>query len=242
MTQPFVRKLAAVAVMLVPAGAALVAQPAAAQHAQYRVAQVEHGQIVRMSLYSNAGLRPGATLRVHAFATPGARWINATIGDARLRLDEQRPGEYVGSYTIRPGDDIDPRDLVKIRAGWGEGPVVAEFTMPPSFQALAAPAAPRAEVESVSITPRDDVRPGDVVRLRVEGTPGADVRAEIPGIIRDLPLREVRPGVYVGRYTVRRGDDPDAFDDARVVLRSGNDRVVMRVDERQQRYGYGYGR
>ena len=86
------------------------------------------------------------------------------------------------------------------------------------------------------------MRPGDVVRLRVEGTPRADVRAEIPGVVRDLPLREVRPGVYAGQYTVRRGDDLRAFDDARVVLRSGNDRVVMRVDERQQRYGYGYGR
>lgn len=242
MRAPFIRKLAAVAVMLAGAGAALVAQPVAAQHPQYRVAQAEDGRIVRMSLFSDAGLRPGATLRLHVFATPGARWVNARLGDVRMRLAEQRPGEYFGTHRILPGEHIDASELVRIRAGWGEGPVAADFTYPSSFQALAVPAAPRAVVESVEMSPRDGFGAGDVLRFRVEGTPGAEVRAEVPGVVRELPLREVRPGVYVGRYTIRRGDDPDAFDDARVVLRSGRDRVVVRVDEPGQRYGYGYGR
>lgn len=242
MTRQFVRKLAAVAMMLAPAGAALVALPAAAGHPQYRYAQEDRGQIARMSLYSNAGLRPGATLRVHVFATPGARWASATLGESRVRLVERRPGEYVGAHLIRHGERIDPSGLVRIRAGWGDGPVFAEFTYPPSFQALASPAWAAPEVERVAMWPREDVDVGDVLRFRVEGTAGADVRVNVPGVVWGLALREVRPGVYMGRYRIRHDDDLDALDDARVVMRSGNQRIVVRVDEPRERYGYGYGR
>jgi hypothetical protein len=143
MAGPFLRKLAAVTVMLAPLGTALVAQPVAAEHNHPRIAEIEQGQISRMQLYSNAGLRPGATLRLHVQATPGARWANATLGDVRMRLVEQRPGEYLGIHRIRPGEDIDPSLLVMIRAGWGEGPVAADFTFPTSFQTMAGGAGPR---------------------------------------------------------------------------------------------------
>lgn len=49
-------------------------------------------------------------------------------------------------------------------------------------------------------------------------------------------------GVCVGRYTIRVDDDLDAFDDARVVMRSGNQRKVVRIGESEEQYGYGYGR
>ena len=242
MARLFIHKLAAVAVMLAPAGAALVAQPAAAQHPQYRHAPSDVGQIARMSLYSDAGLRPGATLRVHVFATPGARRASATLGDSRIRLVEQRPGEYFGTHVVRAGERIDPSHVVTILADWGDRPVAAEFTYPSSFRALASAVQPGPAVERVSMLPREDLRTGDVLRFRVEGTPGADVRVNVPGVLRGLQLQETRPGVYVGRYTIQRDDDPDAFADARVVLRRGNDRVTVRVEEVQDRYGSGYGR
>ena len=53
MKRHFMRKAAAVALLLGPMGAALVSQPAAAQHFQYQVAQAERGQISNMSLNSN---------------------------------------------------------------------------------------------------------------------------------------------------------------------------------------------
>lgn len=241
MAPSFIRKFAATAVLIAPLGVAMIAQPAAAQHAQYRVAQVEQERIVNMTLFSNAGLRPGATLRVHVYATPGARWASATLGEARVRLVEQKRGEYYGTYTIRPGDEIDPRDTMTVRAGWGHGPVTASFDYPPSFQALAAPAHTAPAVERFSMVAPDGLEPGEVVRFRLEGTPRAQVAVSVPGVVRGIPLREVRPGLYVGRYTVRRNDDLDAFDGARAVLRSGNEQVVARVGGRPESYGYGYG-
>jgi hypothetical protein len=47
--------------------------------------------------------------------------------------------------------------------------------------------------------------------------------------------------VYVGSYTIRRSDDTDSFDEARAVLRSGNQRVEVNANE-SQHLGYGYGR
>jgi hypothetical protein len=234
------RSVTAAAMLLVPMGAALVAQPAAAQYVQ------QQGRITNMSINSSAGVNPGATLRVQVYATPGAEWMSVALGDSgvRVRMREQARGEYVGSHVVRRGERIDPRQRMMVRAGWGEGPVTLSFNYPPSFQALAmgaGPATGNAVVESFAMTPAGRIEPGETLRFRLEGTPGARASVNIPDVIRALPLREVRPGVYVGRYTVRQGDDPRAFSDARAVLRSGNQRVSAQLDA-GGRYGYGYGR
>ena len=52
-----------------------------------------------------------------------------------------------------------------------------------------------------------------------------------------IPLREVKPGLYVGEYTVRRRDDPDAFRDAQAMLRNGDQRVTVSLGERDHDRG-----
>jgi hypothetical protein len=246
--KPVFRKHVAAAMMLLaPLGAAvLVAQPAAAQNYQYRVAEPEQGRITSMTLNSDGGLRPGATLRVQVAASPEARWANVQLGNSgvRIPLREVSPGEYVGTHVIRRGERIDPTQLMTARAGWGEGPVQLAFNFPPSFQALAmgaAPAPASVVVNSFTMTPTEELEPGQVVRFRLEGTPRARAFVTIPDVAQSVPLREVRPGVYVGSYTIRRSDDTDSFDEARAVLRSGNQRVEVNANE-SQHLGYGYGR
>ena len=72
---------AAAMLVLAPLGAALVAQPAAAQVYTARVAHSDQGRINNLSLNSDGGLRPGATLRVQVYGTPGARWATVALGD-----------------------------------------------------------------------------------------------------------------------------------------------------------------
>jgi hypothetical protein len=240
--KPTVRKHVAAALMLLaPLGATLVAQPAAAQYApQYRVAQVAPGRIGNLSLNSDGGLSPGATLRLQAYGTPDARWATVNLGNGgvKVALRERAPGEYVGTHVIRRGERIDPRQSMTVRAGWGEGPVAVAFDFPPSFQSLAMGAGPAtATLSAFSMSPSDDLAPGQVLHFRVEGTPHARASVEVPDVVRNLPLNEVRPGVYVGRYTIRRRDDPGAFRDARAVLRSGNQRIVAHVNAREH-YGF----
>ena len=231
------RKNAVAALMVIaPLGAVLVAQPAAAQYTA-RVAQTQ-GQIRNMSLNSDGGLRPGATLRVEVHATPGARWANASLGDnVRVPLRERAPGEYVGTHVIRRSEHIDPTRLMTIRAGWGGGPVQLAFNYPASFQALAMGAAPMsAEVNSFAMWPRDrdELDRGSVVHFRVQGTPNARVAVNVPDTVRWLPLTETRPGQYVGEYRIRGRDDPDAFRNAHAILRSGDQRVTVSLGDRDR--------
>ena len=79
------KHVATAAMLLAPLGAALVAQPAAAQsHRHYRVA--DQGRVTNMSVNSNAGLAPGATLRLQVYATPGARWASVALGGSGVRV------------------------------------------------------------------------------------------------------------------------------------------------------------
>lgn len=239
------RKNAAAAMLvLAPLGAVMVAQPALADNFQYHVApdqhpvaQTDQGVVRNMTLNSDSGLSPGATLRVEVHATPNARWANVNLGDdVRVPLRERAPGEYIGTHVIRRGERIDPDRLMTVHAGWGEGPVTLAFNYPPSFRSLAmgsAPATSNAQVNSFGMNPSDaDFDPGSVVRFRLVGTPRAHAWVDIPDVARRLPLREVRPGVYVGSYTVRRGDDSDSFGHARAVLQNGDQRVVIGANDR----------
>lgn len=228
-------RLAAAAMLLAPFGAALVAQPAAAQTHTYRVADAPDGRIRNMTLNSDGGLRPGATLRVQVRATPGARWANITLGDGvRVPLRERAPGEYVGSYVVRRGDRLDPTRLMRVNARWGDAPVSLAFNYPTAFRTQAMGNAPAAiaEVNSFGMWPRDVDRlePGREVRFRMQGTPGARAWVAIPGVERGLQLDERRPGEYVGSYTIRQRDDVDAFRDAVGVLRNGGQRVAIHLD------------
>ena len=226
-------KVSAAVFLLAPLGIATVSLPAAAQ--QYRVAPSRQGTIAGLTVDSDSGLQPGSTLRIAVRATPGARWAALSLSDdVKVPLRERAPGEYVGSYVIRRGDRIDPTRQMMLRAGWGEGPVVAAYNYPAAFQSRAMGAAPAsAMVNNFAMWPRSErLDPGRVVHFRVEGTPNARAAVRVPGVVNWLPLREERPGLYVGSYLVRQSDDLDAFDDATAVLRVGDQRVMAHVDER----------
>ena len=228
-------KVATAVLLLAPLVVATVAQPAAAQQPQYRVAESRQGTINGMTIDSDSGLRPGSTLRISVRATPGARWANLALSDdVRVPLRERAPGEYVGTYVIRQRDRIDPTSQMMLRAGWGEGPVAVAYNYPPAFRTQAmgnAPATANAEVSNFAMWPRGDrMEPGRVVHFRVEGTPNARAAVRVPGVIDRLDLREERPGMYVGSYTIRRQDDINAFADAAAVLRTGDQRVVAHLD------------
>jgi hypothetical protein len=58
----------------------------------------------------------------------------------------------------------------------------------------------------VELPPRP-LRAGDRIGVRVTATPGCEAEASLPPREELRALREVRPGIYEGGYTVRPGDD-----------------------------------
>ena len=238
------RSTALAALLLAPVAATLVVQPAHAAPARVAAATP---QVTNMSLNSDAGLTPGATLRMQVQATPNARRATLTLGDGgpTVQLRQQSPGTYSGSYVVRRSDRIDPTTLMTARATFRDRTYSRQFNFPPSFQALAtmgAAPAPSPTIERFVMRPMGRLEPGRELRFRLVGAPGGDAWMDIPGVIRGVDLTEVRPGVYEGTYTVRRRDDLDAFRGAVATLRNGNQRATARVDVRGEDREVGAGR
>lgn len=144
------------AMLLAPLAGAFVAEPVAAQQ---RAAQPS---IRNMSLNSDAGLSPGATLRVQVYASPNAKRGSVTLGESgvSIPLRQQSPGNYTGSYVVRRADRIDPMQLMTARLTYGQRSYSRQFNFPPAFQALSMGNAPAANRQA-----RRDERPPQITDL-----------------------------------------------------------------------------
>lgn len=86
--------------------------------------------------------------------------------------------------------------------------------------AIAQPAAP--EVRSLDISADAGLEPGSRLGFRLVGTPRVQGSVRIRGVRESIPLREVSPGTYVGRYTLKRTDRIGPDSEVRAMLRRGN--------------------
>ncbi|MCG2591538.1 hypothetical protein LZ009_01920 [Ramlibacter sp. XY19] len=108
----------------------------------------------------------------------------------------------------------------------------AVVATPPAHAQPARAEFARPAIERFVLNTHGRIEPGKELRFRLRGVPGAQATVDIPGVMRGIAMTETRPGVYEADYTVRRRDDPRAFERATAVLRVGNQRVMARVDVR----------
>jgi hypothetical protein len=90
----------------------------------------------------------------------------------------------------------------------------------------------------------DDLKPGEQVRFRLVGAPGARAWLNVPGLLRGAPMAEVRPGVYLADYVIRWRDNPSSFERAVATLQRGGQRMTAQgaLRDREDGPGYGHGR
>ena len=85
---------------------------------------------------ADAALATGSTLDVKVRGTPHGRASVLLPGGAGpLVLREADPGIYVGTYTVRDGDRIDPDGAIRTSVAAGARTTIARFRFPPSFRA-----------------------------------------------------------------------------------------------------------
>lgn len=189
-----------------------------------------------LQLTAEDGLAPGAEVQLTVRATPRSR-VDVNLNDrVVVPLREISPGVYSGIYNVRGSDRIDANGLMRVSVASGGLTTSGNYTFPPSviaWQNGAQPAPPLAQaprieaprIERFTAMADGPVEPGAQVRFMLTGAAGGEATLNLPGIARNLPLDEVRPGVYRGSYTLRRQDNFDALDAASVTLRLG-DRAV----------------
>ena len=72
-------------------------------------------------------------------------------------------------------------------------------------QAQSRPAAAPV-IEGLEVNADSGLSPGSTLEFTVKGTPNAIARVQVTGTGVSLPLKESRPGVYTGNYTVRKNE------------------------------------
>jgi hypothetical protein len=97
------------------------------------------------------------------------------------------------------------------------------------YAAARSYAAPALRIERFDMRDEGSFRPGNELRFRLVGTPGVNAYFQIPGELTLASMDEVRPGVYVGSYVIRRGDNPEHFFRANGILKSGSHNVSARL-------------
>lgn len=100
-------------------------------------------------------------------------------------------------------------------------PLAATFVAQP---AAAQERAAAPQIKTMSLNANDGLKPGSVLRIRVEGTPGSHASVNFGKTDITVDLRESESGVYTGRYAVREGDRIDPT--ASMHVRLTRDKVV----------------
>ena len=191
--------------LLAPVAAVTVATLPAAAVAQQAL------EVRNLEVRTDGGVDPGSRLHFRMEATPRSEAsvrIRGVRGNIALREVER--GLYVGRYVVTRNDTIEPGAPIRASVRNGNRSAQAHFNVPNDIVAQVPPPAP--PQQELRITrflsePVDSAAPGTVLRFAVEAAPGATLASvDLPGIERDVRLREVRPGFYEGSYTITRND------------------------------------
>ncbi len=210
--------------LLAPAALTFTALPGTA------IARPAAPEVHSLQVASDNGVNPGSLLRFTMEGTPRGR-ASVRIRGVRepIPLRETDRGIYTGEYTVRRSDDIDTGDKIRAILRHGNRTVTASYDVPPGLRTAAA-APPPLRIERFQVSTLERVQPGAEINFVVEGVPGAVAIVDLPGIAKNVQLREVRPGQYEGSYTIRRADRLDPDGPVVATLRAGNRAVTARLN------------
>jgi hypothetical protein len=211
--------------LLAPAAATFTALPSTV------AAQPATPEVISFQVSSDHGLQPGSRLRFRLEGTPHARASIRIRGvPDPIALEETSRGVYTGRYFVSQNDRIDEGSPIRAIMRRGNLTVAANYNFPPDIGNVAAAPA-QLRIDRFHMSNVDRLEPGAEIRFTLEGMPGAVASVDLPGIANGIRLRESRPGLYVGSYTIRRSDDLNIRGPVVATLRAG-DRVVTSAMDR----------
>lgn len=189
--------------LMLPVAAALSVLPTAA------IAQPAAAELRSLEVSSDGGLTAGTELQFTVEGAPRAAVRVRIDGVKRnIVLKETSRGIYTGAYTVTRQDRISEDSPIRATLRLRNRTVMANYSFPAGISrppvAAAAPSA--LKIDRFFMAPIDKIEPGSELRFTLNGMPGGVAEFDIPGIADNVRMREARPGVYEGAYTLRRQD------------------------------------
>lgn len=204
-----IRRQVATLFFLLPVVAAVGALPATV------MAQPAMPEVRSLQVSSDGGLNSGADLAFTVEATPRGQASLRIRGVQRnIPLKEVSRGVYTGEYTVRRQDRIAETSPIRATIKVRNRSAAADYSFPAGFSGGPIAVAPAAgpppavlKIDRFAVAPVEKIEPGAELRFMLNGMPGAIATFDIPGVMDNVAMRETRPGVYEGSYTIRRLDN-----------------------------------
>lgn len=213
---------------LLPAAAALSILPTAA------MAQPAEAELRSLQVTSDGGLNAGSELQFTVEGAPrGRAHVRIDGVNRNILLKETSRGVYTGAYTVKRQDRINEDSAIRATLRVRNRSVVANYSFPAGIsRPQVAAAAPSAlKIDRFSVAPIDKIEPGAELRFTLNGMPGGVAGFDIPGVVSNVPMREVRPGVYEGAYTLKRLDKLTPSRPIVATLRAGDRSVTSALTQ-----------
>ena len=176
-------------------------------------------QIDAFIIDATAPLTPGSDIDFTVEGTPkGQASVRITGVNKNIVLREVNEGTYEGTYTVSRRDKLGTQPSARATLRVRGRASIATQALPAAAAVAVAPvpappvAAPPAaaampNIERFGVTPVAKIEPGADLRFNAIGTPGGRALLTIDGVVRDVPMQEIRPGRYEGAYTIKRNDN-----------------------------------
>lgn len=187
-----------------------------------------------------AELPPDVPVAVTADAAGRATLVRVTVREVTgvIEASSQRVLALADGRTYTMTDDarVIVAGRASTRAQLQPGMAVTLWLNPQSGQVVLVRAdqpvaQPGAAIVSVSVEPQAPLRAGDLLTVRMRGTPGGQAAFMIEGVTGWIAMAEAAGqatgGVYAGAYRIRTGDDAPG---ARVIVRLVRGDAVSRME------------
>ena len=199
-------------------------------------------EISSLQVSSDGGFAAGSDLQFNVEATPRAQISIRIQGLQRnIALKETSRGVYTAEYTVKRQDRLTSSSQIRATARLRNQSATSNYSFPTGFAGAPAVVTPPPvavvppplvlKIDRFAVAPVEKIEPGAELRFMLAGMTGAVASFGIPGVVDNVPMRETRPGVYEGSYTIRRLDNLAPSRPIVATLRMGDKAVTSSLSQ-----------
>lgn len=199
-------------------------------------------EISSLQVSSDGGFVAGSDLQFNVEATPRAQVSIRIQGLQRnIALKETSRGVYTAEYTVKRQDRLTSSSQIRATARLRNQSATSNYSFPTGFAGAPAVVTPPPvaavppplvlKIDRFAVAPVEKIEPGAELRFMLAGMTGAVASFGIPGVVDNVPMRETRPGVYEGSYTIRRLDNLAPSRPIVATLRMGDKAVTSSLSQ-----------